>query len=1094
MLFTACVRCGDGRTERLGLGLRSKRGAEIAVKVTLMKKRFDESLFLSPRASSGEDWLHLLQKVGNVGIFDWNLASDVAIYSEQYKVIHGLLPGTESETFSEWLERVHPEDRARIVPVMRDFNGASREAEYRVIRPLDGQVRWIEERREILRDGEGKPVRVIGLQRDITAERNAIAALAESERRLSIAVQAASIGIWEWDIRSDKMIYSRIAREISGLDPEKPLCLQDIANTVHPEDFPRTSFMLRRALDPLIRESLPYEYRIVLPDGSTRWVLAHGEALFEEGEAGAVATRYLGTIQDISARKRASEIERENLQRLRLALEAGRMAAWELDIVTDSLTKSPELNRVLGFPEDADLSREEIGKGYLEGERQRVQAIAAAAMQAGERFFEAEFKFRPPGGELRWLLLRCEVVSDEHGRPVRAVGVVADATARKQAQEALDETTALLNASIENAPIGFAFMDRENRYARVNARLAEYNKVPVAQHIGLSFDDVAPAFAAILRAEVHKVFETGRPIEGHEVDEVRADGARSWLTSLFPVLDAAGAVRFVGMTCIDITDRKRAEAQVRALNDSLERRVAEALAEKRRLAEVIEHADVLVLVADKDFNWLAINHAASKAFARVFGVPPPRVGDNMMEALKDKPAYQAEVRAIWSRAFAGEEFVETQAFGDPSIDQRYFEIRFRTLRDPDGTSIGAYQFVSDVTERVREQARLVEAEAALRQAQKMDAVGRLSGGIAHDFNNLLQGVSGSFDLIRSKPNDAARVLRWAEAGQRASERGAKLTAQLLAFSRAQNIEVRPHFLSELVAGTRDLIERTLGPAVRVVFQLEDSCPPVLADATQLEMAVLNLAINARDAMPNGGVLTISARQRLIDRQDGELEPGSYAELSVSDNGAGMPPEVQARAFDPFFTTKGVGKGTGLGLSQVYGIARQSGGTTRIESGLGLGTTVRMFLRCTDETPDSAQSAWRSPVVSADAARILVVDDDPDARQFVADALDSFGYAVEAVEDGAAALDALRVSRSDLMVLDFAMPGLNGAEVFDAARREWPDLPVLMISGYAETAAVEKVIDQRVPFLRKPFSLVDLAHAVSESLTQTRRKPAVRDAS
>ena len=222
----------------------------------------------------------------------------------------------------------------------------------------------------------------------------------------------------------------------------------------------------------------------------------------------------------------------------------------------------------------------------------------------------------------------------------------------------------------------------------------------------------------------------------------------------------------------------------------------------------------------------------------------------------------------------------------------------------------------------------------------MEAIGNLTGGIAHDFNNLLQGVSGSLDLIRRKPEDTARVRRWAEAGLQASERGAKLTAQLLAFSRSQKLQLKPIDLTELLLGMRDRLGRTLGPAVHITINPEAAAANVMGDETQLELAVLNLAINARDAMPNGGELVIAMREHQV-KHDADLAAGDYIELAVTDAGTGMPADVITRAFDPFFTTKGVGKGTGLGLSQVYGMARQAGGIARLVSKPGEGTTVRI---------------------------------------------------------------------------------------------------------------------------------------------------------
>ncbi|HYZ21683.1 MAG TPA: ATP-binding protein [Rhodopila sp.] len=410
------------------------------------------------------------------------------------------------------------------------------------------------------------------------------------------------------------------------------------------------------------------------------------------------------------------------------------------------------------------------------------------------------------------------------------------------------------------------------------------------------------------------------------------------------------------------------------------------------------------------------------------------------------------------------------------------EAQERTAQELEGLVIARTRELERTNDELRrEMAERARIETALRQSQKMEAVGQLSGGIAHDFNNLLQGLAGSLDLIRRKPNDSERVRRWAEAGLQAAERGAKLTGQLLAFSRTQRIEAKPVIVSELVSGIQDLLIRTLGPMIRITFELDADRVAVLSDPTQLEMAVLNLAINARDAMPSGGELTIATRLRRITG-DPELEPAAYVELSVSDTGIGMSTETAARAFDPFYTTKGVGKGTGLGLSQVYGIARQAGGTARIESRPGQGTTVRVLLRRTDlaiET-DNSPAAVESEVVTP-SATVLVIDDDADVRRFLTDSLDALGYRVAAAADGHMGLRALESIAPDVMVVDFAMPGLNGAEVAKAARARLPRLPIIFASGCADTAAIDEVAGPDTPVLRKPFRVDELQVAVAEVL-------------
>lgn len=377
-----------------------------------------------------------------------------------------------------------------------------------------------------------------------------------------------------------------------------------------------------------------------------------------------------------------------------------------------------------------------------------------------------------------------------------------------------------------------------------------------------------------------------------------------------------------------------------------------------------------------------------------------------------------------------------------------------------------------------------EREESLRQSQKMEAVGQLTGGIAHDFNNLLGAMMSSFDLIRRKPDDRGRVVRMAENGLAAAERGAKLTSQLLAFSRSQKLELKPLRPADLIHGMHDMLARTLGPQVRIQLDLR-TCEGVRSDATQLEMAILNLAINARDAMPYGGVLTLACRDRLVS-DDPELPSGEYVELSITDTGVGMPPDVQARAFDPFFTTKGVGKGTGLGLSQVYGVAKQGGGAVRIDSKLGAGTTMRILLPRADMAVTTA-AAGPTDAPSPDAvdATILIVDDDDDMRRMLKETLDTLGYRVLDADGGETALRILASSRPDAVILDFAMPVMNGAELAKAIRTDWPDAPIIFASGYSDTAAIEAAVGRPEHMLSKPFRIHDLQAVLVQALDQPR---------
>jgi signal transduction histidine kinase len=372
-----------------------------------------------------------------------------------------------------------------------------------------------------------------------------------------------------------------------------------------------------------------------------------------------------------------------------------------------------------------------------------------------------------------------------------------------------------------------------------------------------------------------------------------------------------------------------------------------------------------------------------------------------------------------------------------------------------------------------EMAQRQKAEAVLLQAQKMEAVGQLTGGLAHDFNNLLTAVVGNLDLIRTRATEP-RIARFAENAFKAAERGSKLTAQLLAFSRTQKLETSSIDINRTIAGMHEFLNQSLGANVSIKLELDPSAPVVIADGNQLEVGILNLGINARDAMPEGGTITITTAS--------DPEDPRKVFVSVTDTGTGMPPEVVARAFDPFFTTKPPGKGTGLGLSQVYGLVRQMGGDVDIVSRPGEGTSVRLHLR-RGHTASESDSEAAHASSAGQSETILVVDDDHDVRAIMTTFLSEIGYVVHEAENGDTALAMQKAVNPQLMIIDFAMPGTNGADVVKAARAAQPSLPILFVSGYADSAALEAAMGS-APFLRKPFRPAELASAVRAAIEGT----------
>jgi PAS domain S-box-containing protein len=394
-----------------------------------------------------------------------------------------------------------------------------------------------------------------------------------------------------------------------------------------------------------------------------------------------------------------------------------------------------------------------------------------------------------------------------------------------------------------------------------------------------------------------------------------------------------------------------------------------------------------------------------------------------------------------------------------------------------------------VAERTRaliaemEERRLVEAQ--LHELQKSEAVGQLTSGVAHDFNNLLTAIMSSLDLIDLRTKDES-VRRHTANALRAAKRGASITHQLLAFSRKQHLEPSAIDLNRLLTGMGDLLQHTLGGTIKIEFALAPGLWPALIDPNQIESVILNLAINARDAMPDGGTLTVATDNERRSASSGGIAPGDYVKISVIDSGVGMSDEVKARAFDPFFTTKDIGEGSGLGLSQVYGIARQSGGGVEIDSTPGAGTAVHLFLpRARGGLgPHPLEGRAVFPAAGGRRERVLVVDDDEDVRSAIAECLRHLGYRITIATSGGAALDALAGTSFDLVVMDFAMPGMNGVEAGRMIRARWPELPILFISGHAETPTLAEEITQQ-SLLRKPFVSAELEARIRRLLPERR---------
>jgi PAS domain S-box-containing protein len=555
-----------------------------------------------------------------------------------------------------------------------------------------------------------------------------------------------------------------------------------------------------------------------------------------------------------------------------------------------------------------------------------------------------------------------------------------------------------------------------------------------------------------------------------------------------PIRDDAGRVAGIFVEGTDVTERalaekalRASEIRLRAINSDLEQQVAQRMHGRARTWQLT--TDIMGVL-----NAEGIFELSNPAWQRVLGWPEETIASTPFFDFLHPDDLERNRRAF-SRALE---------LGEPALS---FENRYRHadggyrwlswVAIPEDDKI--YCSARDVTAEKQAAESLARTEAALRQAQKMEAVGQLTGGIAHDFNNLLGGIMGALEvaqmkLEQGKIEDLPRLL---EIGDTAVRRAASLTQRLLAFSRQQTLDPRPTDINRLVAGMEELIRRTIGPPVQLEVVEADTLWLCRVDPPQLENALLNLCINARDAMPDGGHLTIETANRTLDDPAAaaafDLQPGEYVSLRVTDTGSGMTPEVIARVFDPFFTTKPIGQGTGLGLSMIYGFARQSGGQVRIHSKPGKGSAFTIYLPRHLEAPHEAEPSQpgRLPAATPRRETVLVVEDEPSIRELVCELLTESGFRTLHAADGSAGLRILQSAATiDLLITDVGLPGtLNGRQMTDAARTVRPGLKVLFMTGYAEHSVVGNGhLEPGMHILTKPFSLDVLRRKIHDILS------------
>jgi len=792
--------------------------------------------------------------------------------------------------------------------------------------------------------------------------------------------------------------------------------------------------------------------------------------------------------EDSKTHQRTTAALRESEERLRLALAGTGQGLYDMDLATGRAVVTPEYEQMLGY-EPGTLKAtaawwlEQVHPDDLETARRTLEECGR-----GERSeYRMEHRLRTRTGDWKWILSVGKVVEhDRRGKPLRMLGTHLDVTERRRVEEELRDARHFLDAILEQSPVPMAVVGASDLVLRYSNRAAidalglspadRFNGLPLDEIVRQkSWRDLLPDGTPIPPEDLPIVRAVrGEATRGMEYVIERRDGTKRWhLMSGSPIYGTDGKLLAGLIAFPDITESRRAEEALRASEERY--RVVSGI-----VNQFLYDYDITTgrlewtgLIEDvtgyplHEFNalglpgWGALVHPEDR----------PEVRRLLDEAMRTRVPFAAEYR-----------FRRKDGSYMPVEDCGVF------FYGADGTAVRMIGALKDVTERKTAQEERARLQDQLQQAMKMEAVGRLAGGIAHDFNNYLTAIIGNTDLARMQDGVSLTLGQYLEEIGRAAGSAAGLTSQLLAFSRRQIIEPRLLNLNDLVSRMERMLVRLIGEDVRLSTSLAPDLGVVKADPGQFEQALVNLAVNARDAMPDGGSLTIGTRNEALDegrcRALSGAVPGAYVMLSMSDSGLGMDAEVKRHLFEPFFTTKPTGRGTGLGLATIFGTVKQAGGVMDLESEVGRGTTFRIYLPRVESAALMPDAAGRPPAPEGGHGTVLLVEDEEGVRHMAGKVLERLGYAVLSAAGGGEALRLARErpGRIDVLLTDVVMPGLNGRELAARLLAVHPEMKVLYTSGYTEDVAVlHGVMESNLNFIAKPYSLAALAAKIEETL-------------
>jgi len=1024
-------------------------------------------------------WLELVVAGANAGVWDWDVETDEVRFNGRWANMLGYELDALQPALETWLSLVHPDDLDLTLHKVREhLAGRSPfyESEHRM-RHADGSWRWLLDRGMVtVRDPQGRPARMSGIHLDMTTQREEQALIRAEQARFALILEHTPVGLWEWDLEDDTFSCSAPWLTRLGYDVDTlPRTVHDWRALIHADDLPRI-LALKEAH--LADESVPYliEYRVAGNDGKWRWILSR--ACISARHANGRPRAMSGVHIDINEQRAAQQELRDQSRRLDMIIATAGVGLWEWHIPSGDFKINAELAAMLGCAPE-DITHIDAWKAVCHpDEMPAIMAELDGHLAGNTPFIEMEARAHTADGDWLWMLSRSHVVQrDGDGQPLRMIGMQLDITARKRVEHDLATNQARLELVLEGSEVGMYEWDIATGAHHVDERWAAM--------LGYRPSEIPPDIET-WRALVHPddLCEIDRqlgPLLAGEADRyssetrLRArDGSWIWVLDRGAITarDEEGRALVGAGIHLDITDRKRAEA---------------ALAESEaRLRVLVDNSPIGIFTTDEKGRVNFCNPSVHRM-----------LGSNARDDLNEVWArridneQRATALARWRDYLANPDGEFDDEYRMHRTDGSSFTAHIRIAPVRAGTEVrGFVGITEDVTAQRSLELEQERMRRQMQQAQKMESLGQLTGGVAHDFNNILCSVLGFAALAQRRLGDTVdgRLEDYLQAITSAGERGRDLVAKMLAFSRS-DVADAPSALEPcaVVQDALNMLAAVIPSSITLDEELAAETPPIMADRVELHQAVVNLVVNARDAISEHGHIHVALQtcRGAGEECDACHRPieGEFVELVVSDDGSGIDAAHIARVFEPFFTTKQVGRGTGLGLAVIHGVTHRAGGHVRLTSRPGQGTVVRLLFPRAAEgaertTPTEARG---STAPSLEGVRVLVADDEPLIRRLLSELLMQAGAHVTTAPDGNAAQRVLQETAAacDVLVTDQTMPGMTGTALIEKARELRPHLAAVLLSGFGESHDIARLQRAGVRFLPKPIDETLLLDVIAE---------------